>query len=418
MSHLEKISQKITLTLLASQSLFSAAFIISFTVGSIIAVELAGGNERWAGVPSMLVLAGGATIAYPMGQLMDRIGRRRGLAMGFLLGITGTLLAGWAVVIRSLPLFLVGMLCLGLNRGTNDLGRYAAAEANPLHKRARAISWVVFGGTVGSVAGPILVDWVSRWAEAFSLPALSGPWFGAAFFLTISLILINIFLRPDPLAIAKEFADHEPANTTSSAAGRPYRDIFKHPYLKIATGAMVFGQLSMVTVMTITPVHMHGHHHTLAAISWVIMAHTFGMFGLSFVTGWLVDKLGQMRIIGLGSLMSAAACLLAPLWDHAFWLALSLFLLGWGWNFCFVAGSALLTSILGRAEKGRVQGLTDAMINIASGVGSVGSGLVFASFGFLLMSWLSIAIALLPLLLVMIFAGVKQGLVAEGVTSK
>jgi len=164
---------------------------------------------------------------------------------------------------------------------------------------------------------------------------------------------------------------------------------------------MICGQLAMVTVMTITPVHMHSHQHNLASISWVIMAHTLGMFGLSFMTGWLADRLGQNRIILLGGLLLVAACLLAPLWDNVFWLALALFLLGLGWNFCFVAGSALLASVLRASEKGRVQGLTDGLVYVASGIGSTGSGLVFAAAGFLVMSWLSIVIGLVPVLLVL-----------------
>lgn len=97
---------------------------------------------------------------------------------------------------------------------------------------------------------------------------------------------------------------------------------------------MVFGQLTMVLVMTITPVHMHHHHHEITAISWVIMAHTLGMFGLSFPVGWLVDRLGRTKMILSGSLILMAACLLAPLSAEVCWLIVALFLLGLGWN-CF-----------------------------------------------------------------------------------
>jgi MFS family permease len=134
------------------------------------------------------------------------------------------------------------------------------------------------------------------------------------------------------------------------------------------------------------------------------MAHTLGMFGLSFVTGWLVDRLGQTRMILLGGLVLASACLLAPLWDNIFWLAMSLFLLGLGWNFCFVSGSALLTTVVRAGEKGQIQGLSDTLVYISSGVGSIGSGLVFAGLGFLVMSWLTILISFVPVMLVVLYA--------------
>jgi MFS family permease len=158
----------------------------------------------------------------------------------------------------------------------------------------------------------------------------------------------------------------------------------------------------MITVMTITPVHMYGHHQPLALIKWVIMAHTLGMFGLSFITGRLVDRFGQSKTIILGGFLLIAACLLAPFRNDTVWLALALFLLGLGWNFCFVAGSALLTTSLKADEKGRIQGLSDALVYTSSAVGSTGSGLIFAALGFGVMSWLTILVALMPVILVLL----------------
>ena len=112
-TNLEKTGRKITQTLLAGQSLFSASSIISFTVSSIIVVELAGDNNQWAGVPATLSLVGAAMVAYPMGRLMDRFGRRPGLSLGYLFGIVGALVAGWAVINQSLPQFLLGSLFFG-----------------------------------------------------------------------------------------------------------------------------------------------------------------------------------------------------------------------------------------------------------------------------------------------------------------
>ncbi len=69
MTRLEKVGQKITATLLVSQSLFSASVIMLFTISSIIAVQLANNNGRWIGVPSTLILVGAVLVAYPIGSL-------------------------------------------------------------------------------------------------------------------------------------------------------------------------------------------------------------------------------------------------------------------------------------------------------------------------------------------------------------
>ncbi len=417
MVHLETVGRKITLALLASQSLFSAALIISFTVSSIIVVELAGGNKQWAGVPGTMMLLGAAAVAYPMGRFMDRFGRRPGLSIGLLFGLAAALLAAWAVISQSLWLFLLTIIGMGLSRGSNDLGRYAAAEANPIQQRGRALSLVVLGGTFGSIAGPLFVDWSGRFAGQAGLSVYSGPWLAAALFLLLALLVIQFFLRPDPQEIGRQLAALEPATPVDQSRSRAYPQIWSDPRTKVATGTMICGQLAMVTVMTITPVHMHGHHHTLASISWVIMAHTLGMFGLSFMTGWLVDRWGQSKIILAGGLLLVAACLLAPVWNNVVWLAVALFLLGLGWNFCFVAGSALLAAVLRPSEKGRIQGLTDTMVNIASGIGSVGSGLIFAALGFWVMSWLSIVIAAMPIVLVLLSARWGRKTALEGAVS-
>src|SRR5688572_7972379 len=165
MNELEKISRRITFTLLVGQSLFSASFIMAFTVGSIIAVELGNNNSRWSGVPSTLVVAGAALMAYPMGRFMDRFGRRLGFSVGYLLGVVAASLAALGIITASLGIFLGAFLLLGLTRGVIDQGRYAAAQASPPSKRAQAISWVVLGGTAGSILGPGLISLTSGFAE-------------------------------------------------------------------------------------------------------------------------------------------------------------------------------------------------------------------------------------------------------------
>jgi len=337
-----------------------------------------------------------------MGRLMDRFGRRPGLSLGYVLGIGGAIVTVWAVMEQSLFLFLLGIFFFGLNRGTNDLGRYAAAEATPIHRRGRALSLVVWGGTFGSIGGPLFTDWGNSWATRLGLPAHSGPWLLVGLFLLLSLLLINLFLRPDPQTIGRQLAIYEPQTSTDQGNGRSYRDILADSRIKVAIGTLICAQLAMITVMTITPVHMYGHQQPLASIKWVIMAHTLGMFGLSFMTGRLVDRLGQSKIILLGGLVLIAACLLAPARNDTVWLAVALFLLGLGWNFCFVAGSALLTASLRPNEKGRIQGLSDTLVYISSAVGSTGSGLIFAALGFGVMSWLTILVALMPVILVIL----------------
>ncbi len=401
----EKTSLKIIYALLVNQALFSATTSIIFAITSIVVVTLANNNEQWTGVSSTVVLIGAASVAYPIGWLIDRAGYRAGLLVGYLCGFIGSVLAAYAVTERSLWLFLLGIFGLGLARGVITLGRYAAADASPDSRRARAISLVVLGGTVGSIFGPALLSWTTNLAIDFgfadtvtpTISGFSGPLMFGTLCFAASVLVAILFLYPDPQTIARHLDDSAAAAALPTAA-RSFREALRDPDIRLAIGAMVFGQVAMALVMVVTPVHMRARPDAVSDISVVIMAHTFGMFGLSFVTGWLIERVGAPLMIAWGCLILAIACLAAPLSDGLAWLAMALFLLGLGWNFCFVSGSTMLSAALRANEKGRIQSQVEAIIHLASGTGTLSSGFLFAYFGFAVMSWLTIAMTLPPAL--------------------
>jgi MFS family permease len=403
---------KIIASLLASQALSSASSILVFTVTSIEIVRLAGGDASWTGVPSTLTLIGQALAAYFMGRIMDRTGRRIGLTLGHVMGIAGAVIAGLGAIAVSIPVFLGGIFALGLSWGTLDLGRYAAADASAPDRRARAISLVVLGGTVGSIVGPSLIAISGALAGRFGLPAETGIWPLIMVFSVLGIVVLMSFLRPDPAQIARYLSAADTAKVAAIAKARSLPEILREPRAQLAVGGLVFSQLAMVTVMTITPVHMSGHQHGLDEVSLVIMAHTLGMYGFSFFTGWLADRIGRAAVILIGGVLLTAACILAPFLVTVPWLVVSLFLLGLGWNFSFVASSTLLDETLRANEKGVGRGSADAMVRVASGLGSFGSGIVFAATSFAVASWLTTAVALLPAILAIFLGLMRKPLIA------
>jgi Major Facilitator Superfamily. len=166
----------------------------------------------------------------------------------------------------------------------------------------------------------------------------------------------------------------------------------------VAIVALIAGQVVMVLIMTMTPLHMTDHGHSLGDVGLVISAHTFGMFALSPISGRLTDRFGSPSIVMLGLAVICFAALLsavAPAEGGPFLLA-ALFLLGYGWNLGFVAGSALLTHGLGLAERTRLQGLTDALIWGSAAAASLGSGVVGAAAGFTALGILGAAMVVVP----------------------
>jgi MFS family permease len=333
---------------------------------------------------------------------MERMGRRLGLVTGLAFGILGALLNGLAINLDNFALFLVGYLLMGVTRGFTDLGRYAAAEMHPTAERARAISLVVLGGTAGAILGPALVGPTGQLALRWGLAELSGPSFIAAGLFALGLALIALFLRPDPSVLARQFAAEAAASANPLVAAAPVRSIraiLAAPAARLAVAAMVIGQLVMVMIMSITSLHMTDHGHPLGDVSIVIMGHTLGMFGLSLISGRLADNFGRPRTIALGASLLIAACLMAPLSQNVAILSVALFLLGLGWNFCAVAGAALLTDALTLGERARMQGSNDLAVNLVSALGSLQSGALFAWIGYANLAWISLAVSLIPLAL-------------------
>jgi MFS family permease len=155
---------------------------------------------------------------------------------------------------------------------------------------------------------------------------------------------------------------------------------------RLALAAMVGGLIVMIMVMVITPLHMRQHAHPLDSISWVFVAHVLGMYAFSVVTGRVADTLGREAAIRIGAGLLIGACLTASAASSATSLALALFLLGLGWNFCYVSGSSLLTDVLRRGERARIQGTNDLVVGLAAAAGSLSSGQLFAGLGYTTMA--------------------------------
>ena len=161
---------------------------------------------------------------------------------------------------------------------------------------------------------------------------------------------------------------------------------------------MVLGQMVMVLVMVITSLHMRDNDHMLGDISIVISAHTVGMYAFSIISGRLADRWGRGPVIIVGSATLVLACIAATISPDVLPLGVALFLLGLGWNFCFVGGSALLADQLSPLERSRTQGFNDLLVGFASALGSLGSGFIFAAVGYNTMAFISATVAIIPLL--------------------
>jgi len=391
--------------LAAGVALGSTGHIAAVTVATIVAQDLLG-STALAGAPGSTVVLGAALGALVLSGLMARRGRRLGLASGYIVGVGGALVATVAVLARSFPLLLVGTFLIGFGNSSNLLSRYAAADLVPAAKRASAIGFVVWGSTVGSVVGPWLVPIASNLARGAGLPPLVGPYLVPVLFVGTAAILSFLLLRPDPYALADESAVRQTSATAASLAA-----LLDRPTVLAALVALVAGQFTMVLIMTMTPLHMTSHGHGLEAVGVVLSAHTFGMYALAPVSGRLTERYGSVATIFGGTTVLIAAGLLAATAppDGGNLLLVALFLLGFGWNLGFVAGSAMLSSGLSLVDRTRLQGFADALIWSTSAVASLGSGVIVATAGYTGLSLLGAGLVAIP---VVVLASQRRAILA------
>ncbi len=233
---------------------------------------------------------------------------------------------------------------------------------------------------------------------------LAGAYIATLVLFAISTVVVFLGLCPDPRDLGKQVAAaHPDPDRTGTGEARAIFEILRQPAALVAVSAMALGQVVMVAIMVITSLHMSDHEHNLRDISAVIASHTFGMYAFSVLSGRLADRWGRGPVILTGTSTLLLACITAPLSPNVFPLAVALFLLGLGWNFCFVGGSALLSDQLSPVERSRTQGTNDLLVGLASAIGSLGSGIVFAASNYTMIAIVSGVLALIPLLMTLVW---------------
>jgi MFS family permease len=380
--------QKNTLrVLVASQIAGSAALAAAVTVGAFVMQDILGQSTPWGGAASATVTMGTAFMAQVLARQMNQHGRRRGLQLGYTFAIIGGLIAGVGAETKTLWIFILGLFLFGNGQAANLLSRYAATDLAQPNNRGSAMSRILFASTFGAVFGPLLI----RPAEdlgmsLFGWNQYTGPWvFSGVFFLT-SLVNTTVRLRPDPLEVAGGLNSQAASGTPK----RSFKDVWRifkgSSDGRLALTSMVISQMTMVAVMTMTPVHLKGHgHETVSA--YVISLHIVGMYAFSPLIGKFSDLRGRQNTIMIGALMLMGSTVMSALaGDSPALLFPSLWLLGIGWSFGLIGGSSLLVDSVATESRVRVQGTADLMMSFFGGMAGFSSGFIRKAIGF---HWLS-----------------------------
>ena len=365
------------LVLAACQMLYGSGRTLNVATAPLIAYAIAD-QKGLATLPAALVIVGTALASMPASMLMRRVGRRAGFIVGAAIGFLSGVLCAIGIVEADFWTFTLGNLVFGFFSGFAQLYRFAATDTAPREFRGTAISLVIAGGVVAAVLG---AEFAKLGHDMFG----SATFLGAYLLLTATTIataLVLLFLDIPPLTAAEEAAER-----------RPLAAIMAQPVFIAATFSIFIGHSVMALLMTAAPIAMHQADHHFEATAFVIQWHSLGMFAPGFVTGRLIRRFGESRIIFAGFALQIV-CVPAALAGEAvfdFWL--SMLLLGVGWNFTFTAGSSLLGDAHTPGERAAAQGAANFIVYTFVALGSLASGALIHFYG-----WAWVNLGALPVL--------------------
>ncbi|WP_198410514.1 MFS transporter [Mycetocola zhujimingii] len=368
--------------LVAGQILGGLGIGATLSIGSVLATEV-GGSEAWAGTAATLSTLGAAAAAIPLGRLTRRYGRRISLSLGTLTALFGAMVTVLSAAMDFFPLMLLGFAMLGAGAAVGLQSRFAATDvADPRH-RGRDLSIVVWSATIGSVIGPNLFGPGEVIAEWFGMPPLTGSFVIAVVAQFAAVCVYAFALRPDPYLVSQELAAAQPdqdtavAKTTSGGVARNRSLVF------MTIGILGLSHAIMVSVMSMTPVHLVHHGTSLAGVGLTLSLHIGGMFALSPVFGWLSDRVGRFPIILTGQALFVVALATVAFGDESMTLVtVGLIFLGLGWSASTVAASALLGDLVTGAARPVIQGRSDLVMNLAGAAGAASAGPALALVGY------------------------------------
>jgi MFS family permease len=345
-----------TLILSATMAVNSAVLQLTAAVSSLTFVLVTGVRGLLGLGPAIFLTSSGCTSVFA-GRLMDRVGRTPVMSVGFALGAIGCAITALATRSISTVLVILGFALVGASSGISLLIRAAAGDMYPPERRARGISYVLFGSVFGAILGPTVFGPLFA-GKHVEVHALTVPWLAAGGIALVALVMVQ-FVRPDPKRIAELIGSRDDTPVESAA---PLVDLVKRPGVRPAMLAALASFGVMVSVMNLTGyVVVEHHHHTQHSVFPIIGAHVFGMYALVLVIGSLIDRVGRTPALEVGlTVMSLST--IGLLWvTSVFATAVLLLGLGLGWNISFVAATAQLADRTSPAERGKLLGFNDLL---------------------------------------------------------
>lgn len=366
------------------QCLFTAAISVDMTLTGVVGYKLAS-LKSLATLPFALIIVAGAITTFFAAQILQKIGRRNGFIFGALCAVIGGLISVAAIYDHNFIRFCIGTAFVGVFQSFAFYYRFAAADAVPTDEKAKAISYVMIGSVIAAVFGPIIAI-ESR--KIFAGVDFAGSYLVVAILGLLSMLAFILFYDDN--------AHKDLINTqVDLIPARHLHEIIRTPQYITALTCSVIGFMVMMCLMTAAPIASVMAGHTINDGAHIMQWHLLGMYAPSLVTGVLIKKYGDLKIVFLGIILNLACILFAisSLDLDNFYIALMC--LGIGWNFMFIGSTVMLAKSYHSSETSKAQGLAELIRYIGTAVAALSAGPLLEHVG-----WLNISKSMLMLLLI------------------
>lgn len=368
-----------TLLLAATLAVNSAVLQLVAAISSLTFVLVTGVRGLLGLGPAIFLTSSGLTAVFA-GRTMDKRGRIPVIACGYVLGAIGASITALATHTRSTPLVIAGFVLIGAATGISQLVRAAAGDMYRPERRARGISYVLFGSVFGAILGPTVFSplFADRKVDA---SVLTVPWLAATGMSLVAASIV-VFVRPDPRRIAELIAPPRASDAGPQPPAAPLAEIVRRPGVLPAMLAALASQGVMVSVMNLAGyIVVVEHHHAQRSIFPIIAAHVLGMYALVLVVGTLVDRIGRAPALVSGLVVLGISALGLQWFSSVPTTAILLFGLGIGWNISYVAAAAQLADLTHAHERGRLFGFNDLLGAVLGAALALGGGLALETVG-------------------------------------
>lgn len=396
------------------QTFTGAGMQFAYGFGPLMVLQVTG-SAGLAGLSTALIGLSRLIVAYPLGRITDRYGRKPGILLGLVLALCGSLVVGASMNLLSTVLLVAGMLMFAMGMNATHQMRVGATDMFPPQYRAQALGYLALGSLIGLFVSPLMVTLGERLAHAYGYDRLGMPWLMLPALIIPGMAMI-LMVRPDPKEIGQNLERYYPgykgqprAAHGTKAAAFDWREMWRRPVIRLALVSNASAQANMTIVMVMTSLVLSHHGHSLSDIAFSHMFHTAGMFAFTVPLGKLTDRIGRVPVMLPGVAVSLVGASFVA-YTSSYWLVtLGTFLVGLGWAAANVATTALVADAYSTEQRGRAIGVVDTGAGIVTmGTAIIGGPII--EWGGLASTGLAAMLMALPPLLMVLSPAMQRSL--------